>query len=471
MRSFLDNDYLLTTDTAKHLYHEVAAHQPIFDYHCHLDPREIAENKRFANLADIWLGGDHYKWRVMRANGVDERFITGDGAPYDKYIEWAKTMPFTLGNPLYPWTHMELQRYFDIYDVLDESSAKKIWDAANAKLATDDMAVHSIFKKFKVAAVGTTDDPADSLEWHKKIKADGKTATKVLPSFRPDKAILLEVDGFSAYIEKLGKAANIKITTLADLLSALSSRVAFFDEMGCRASDHGIEYVPFTEAAVAPGAETAADKVFKLVLSGGKPNAAEIELYKTIVLAHLGKEYAAHGWAMQLHLASLRSNNSRMFKKLGPNTGYDATHDPALATKLSGFLDLLESRGQLPKTILYSLNPKDHYTLATIMGCFQGGGIPGKMQLGAPWWFLDHKDGMEDQMKILGNVGLLPRFIGMLTDSRSFLSYPRHEYFRRILCAMLGRWAEAGEIPASAKLLDKVVADISFGNAERYFAK
>jgi glucuronate isomerase len=471
MPGFMDENFFLTTDTAKRLYHEVAAHQPIFDYHCHLSPREIAENKRFSNLADVWLGGDHYKWRVMRANGVDERFVTGDGAPYEKYMAWAKTIPYTIGNPLYHWTHLELQRYFGIYDVLDESTAKKIWDAANLKLPTDELAVYGIFKKFKVAAVGTTDDPADSLEWHQKIKADGKTSTNVIPSFRPDRAVHLDRDGFPAYVEQLGKSAGIKISALADLLSALSKRVAFFDGMGCRASDHALVYVPFEDAAAAPGGEAAADTVFKKVLSGGKITAAEADLYKTVVLAHLGKEYAAHGWAMQLHLASIRSVNTAMFKKLGPDTGYDASHDPRIAEKLAKFLDLLESRNHLPKTILYTLNPKDNYVLATVMGCFQGGGIPGKMQLGSAWWFTDHKDGMEEQMRILGNVGLLPRFIGMLTDSRSFLSYPRHEYFRRILCGMLGRWAEAGEIPNSPQLLDKIVADISFGNAERYFAK
>ncbi len=471
MAHFMDKDFLLTTETAKRLYHEVAAHQPIFDYHCHLNPREISDNKRFGNLAEIWLGGDHYKWRIMRANGVDERLITGDGAPYDKYVEWAKTIPYALGNPLYHWTHLELQRYFDVYDVLDESSAKKIWDAANAKLATDELSVHGIFKKFKVAAVGTTDDPADSLEWHRKIKADGKTETKVLPSFRPDKAVNVDKPGFAAYIEQLGKAADVKIASLADLLSALGKRVAFFDEMGCRASDHAIEYVPFEDAAAGAGGEAAADKILKAALSGTAPTAAETDLYKTVVLAFLGKQYAERGWAMQLHLNSIRNNNGPMFARLGPDTGYDASHDQIIAAKMSRFLDLLESRGHMPKTILYTLNPKDYYTLATLMGCYQGGGIAGKMQLGSAWWYCDHKDGMGEQMRILGNVGLLPRFIGMLTDSRSFLSYPRHEYFRRILCDMIGRWAEDGEIPSKPALLDKIVADISYGNAERYFAK
>ncbi|GAB1482652.1 glucuronate isomerase [Treponema sp.] len=471
MKAFMDKDFLLSTKTAQRLYHEVAAGQPIFDYHCHLSPKEIAENKRFSNLAEIWLGGDHYKWRALRSNGVDERLITGDAEPYEKYQAWAATLPRLLGNPLYHWTHLELQRYFGIHEALDETSAKTIWDTANEKLASDDLSVYGILKNFKVYAVGTTDDPADSLEWHAKIQAEAKTETKVLPSFRPDKAIHLDKAGFPAYIEQLGAAAGISIQSFADLLSALSKRIAFFDQMGCRASDHALEYAPFEDAALAKGAEKAADKVFKLALSGGSPSQAEADLYKTLVLAHLGGEYAKHGWAMQIHLAALRNNSSRMFRQLGPDTGFDASHDSVIAAKLSKLLDLLDSRNQLPKTILYSLNPKDYYSLGTLMGAYQGGGIPGKIQLGSAWWFCDHKDGMSEQMRILGNVGLLPRFVGMLTDSRSFLSYPRHEYFRRILCDILGRWVEDGEIPSSPKLLDAVVADISFANAQRYFAK
>lgn len=471
MSNFMNEDFLLTTKTARRLYHEVAADQPIFDYHCHLNPREIAENKRFSNLAEIWLGGDHYKWRAMRSNGIEEKYITGDGAPYDKYLAWARTIPNALGNPLYHWTHLELQRYFGVKDPLDESTAAEIWETANAKLGSDKLSVYGILKRFKVYAVGTTDDPADSLEWHQKIRVEGKTETKVLPSFRPDKAIHLDKPGFVAYVEQLGVAAGVKITSLADLLTALDKRIDFFDQMGCRASDHALEYPPFEEGAAAPGAEAAADKTLKLVLSGGAPTQTDADLYKTVVLAHLGAAYHARGWAMQLHIAALRNNSGRMFKALGPDTGFDASADHAIAYKLSRFLDLLDSRDKMPKTILYTLNPKDYYSLGTLMGCYQGGGVPGKIQLGSAWWFCDHRDGMEEQMRILGNVGLLPRFVGMLTDSRSFLSYPRHEYFRRILCDLLGRWAEAGEIPSGKKLLNKVVADISFGNAERYFAK
>lgn len=477
MRNFMDDDFLLTTDTAKHLYHEVAASQPIFDYHCHLSPREIAEDKRFSNIAEMWLGGDHYKWRAMRSDGVDERLVTGDGAPYDKFLAWARTMEDLIGNPLYHWTHLELRRYFGITEPLSEASAPKIWEKANAALSTDALSVYGIFKKFKVHAVGTTDDPADDLAWHKKIAADGKTATKVLPSFRPDKAIHLDKEGFPAYIEKLGTAAGIKIKKFEDVLEALRLRVDFFDAAGCRASDHALEYPPFEPFGMpaGPAADAARDKAaraaFTLALGGGVPDAAAADAYKTAVLAFLGGEYAKHGWAMQLHLAAIRNVNSPMFSKLGPDTGYDAVHDQQVSAKLARLLDLLASRNALPKTILYSLNPKDYYVLGTLMGAFQGGGIPGKIQLGSAWWFCDHKDGMEDQLRVLASIGLLPRFIGMLTDSRSFLSYPRHEYFRRILCAMIGRWAEDGEIPGDAKLLDRIVADISFGNAERYFAR
>jgi glucuronate isomerase len=479
MKKFMDRDFLLSTPTAIRLYHEAAAGERIFDYHCHLNPREIAENRRFSDLASMWLGGDHYKWRVLRANGVDEQLITGDGDPYDKFLAWADTVPKTIGNPLYHWTHLELQRYFDIHEPLNRESAPAIWKAANEKIKNDpDLSVFGIFKKFKVYAVGTTDDPADSLEWH--AKAAGATGTKVLPSFRPDRALNIEKLDFAEYIKKLGQAAGRSINGLEDLLEALRDRIAFFDQAGCRASDHALEYPPFRTAALdnllggfidQGGWEKDVKEIFAAALGGHVPDARETESWKTYLLAFLGEEYANRGWAMQIHLAALRNVNSRAFQSLGPDTGYDAVHDHPAAANLARLLDYLESRGKLPKTILYSLNIKDLYTLGTIMGCFQGGGIPGKMQLGSGWWFLDHIDGMETQMKILGNTGLLSRFVGMLTDSRSFLSYPRHEYFRRILCNILGNWAESGEIPADFPLLSGMVKDISFGNAERYFGR
>jgi glucuronate isomerase len=480
MKKFMDENFLLSTKTAQRLYHEAAAGEPIFDYHCHLKPREIAEDRRFPDLAYVWLGenhyGDHYKWRIMRANGADENLITGDASSYDRFLAWAETVSAAIGNPLYHWTHLELQRYFDIYEPLNRESAPEIWKAANDKLKNDpEFSVYGIFKKFKVHAVGTTDDPADSLEWHESIKKAGKTATRVMPSFRPDRVLNIEKPDFARYIADLARTAGKQIAGISDLLEVLRDRVAFFDRLGCRASDHALEYLPFetargdTDGSIREGAwEKEAGETFAAALAGKIPAWRETGSWKTFILTRLAAEYHKRGWAMQIHLAASRNNNSRSFKNLGADTGYDAVHDHPVAANLSRFLDYLEASGKLPKTILYSLNIKDFYSMATIMGCFQGG-IPGKMQLGSSWWFLDHKDGMEAQMKLLANVGLLSRFVGMLTDSRSFLSYPRHEYFRRILCNILGDWAEEGEVPNDFKLLSGMVRDISFGNAQRYF--
>ncbi|MDR2633063.1 MAG: glucuronate isomerase [Treponema sp.] len=477
-RKFLDKDFLLTTKTAQKLYHEAAAEEPIWDYHCHLIPKEIAENRRFPDLAAMWLGGDHYKWRAMRGNGIDERFITGNAEPYDKFLAWAETVPYLMGNPLYHWTHLELQRYFDISQPLNKDSAPEIWKATYETLQKDPrFSVYGIFKRFKVYAVGTTDDPADTLEWHEKIATTQGTETQVLPSFRPDKVIAIDKEDFSAYIARLGTIAGKTISSLEDLLEVLKLRLDLFDERGCRASDHGLEYIPFEQDSKGvAGAhrvlqwEKEVGETLVKVLAGTPVDKRSLESYKTFMLCFLGSEYHDRGWVMQLHLAAIRSINSQAFKTLGPDTGYDAIQDHQLAEHLARFLDLLQSRQKLPKTILYSLNPKDLYTLGSIMGSFQGDGIPGKMQLGSAWWFLDHKDGMENQMKVLGNLGLLSRFVGMLTDSRSFLSYPRHEYFRRILCNILGIWAEAGEIPLDFPLLSGMVRDIAFRNAQRYFA-
>jgi glucuronate isomerase len=467
----MDKDFLLGTETARRLYHEAAALQPIFDYHCHLSPSEIAENRRYGDLAAIWLAGDHYKWRAMRANGIDERLITGDADPYDKFLAWAKTAPKLLGNPLYHWTHLELQRYFGIDTPLDENSAPAIWREANEKLQKDaELSVFGIFKKFNVYAVGTTDDPVDSLEYHEKM-ARTEVKTRVLPSFRPDRALEIGKTGFAEYAAALGKAAGKPVDSLGGMMAALASRVDYFDKRGCRASDHDLEYAPF-EAARGGGTgdewEKEAAAVFDKVMSGGSADSREAELYKTYTLCFLAGEYRKHGWAMQLHMSALRSINSEALSRLGINTGFDVIHDHPAAAKLARLLDEMNRRGGLPKTILYSLNPKDYYPLATIMGSFQSE-IPGKMQLGSAWWFLDSRDGMEQQMKTLAGVGLLSRFVGMLTDSRSFLSYPRHEYFRRILCNIIGAWAENGEIPGDWKLLSGMVNDISFGNAKSYF--
>ncbi|MDR1302851.1 MAG: glucuronate isomerase [Treponema sp.] len=478
-RKFLDRDFLLTTKTAQRLYHEAAVEEPICDYHCHLSPQEIADDRRFPDLAAVWLGGDHYKWRAMRANGVDERFITGDAEPYEKFLAWAETVPHLMGNPLYHWTHLELQRYFDIAELLNRDSAPEIWKATYEILHKDpQFSVYGIFKRFKVYAVGTTDDPADTLEWHEKVAAAQATETKVVPSFRPDKVIAIDKEGFAAYIARLATVAGTTIRSLEDLLGVLKGRMDIFDAQGCRASDHGLEYIPFeliqdrSKGLTGDFSqwEKEVHETLVKVLAGVPVDACSLESYKTFMLSFLGSEYHDRGWVMQLHLAALQNINSQAFKALGPDTGYDAIHDHRIAEHLACFLDLLQSRQKLPKTILYSLNPKDLYPLGSIMGSFQGDGIPGKMQLGSAWWFLDHRDGMENQLKVLGNLGLLSRFVGMLTDSRSFLSYPRHEYFRRILCNILGTWAEEGEIPSHFPFLSDMVRDISFRNAQRYFA-
>lgn len=465
MKKFMDEHFLLQTKTAQTLYHEYAKDAMIFDYHCHLNPSEIANNKRFTTITDAWLGGDHYKWRAMRANGIPEELVTGkDADPFDKFMAWASTMEHALGNPLYHWTHLELQRYFGIHEVLNTKSAKSIYEEANRQFKeNENLSVKGIMKQFKVYAVGTTDDPADDLAFHAQIAKQKDFPAKVIPSYRPDKALAIEKDTFLSYIDSLAKACGKKIERASDVVEALIDRLDFFVSMGCKASDHALITAPAIFKS-----ESDVNAIFAKKLAGATLSCEEVEAYKTFVLTHLAKAYAKRDIAMQLHFAAIRDNNSMMFKKLGPDTGYDASHDKELAASLSSFLNNLSATGEVPKTILYTLNPKDYYSLATLMGCYQDG-IPGKMQLGSAWWFADHKDGMKEQMKILGNVGLLPRFIGMLTDSRSFLSYSRHEYFRRILCNIFGTWAEEGEVPYDLEMLGKVVQDISFGNAKAYF--
>ncbi|MDN5333598.1 MAG: glucuronate isomerase [Sphaerochaeta sp.] len=465
MKQFMDEHFLLQTKTAQKLYHEYAKDQMIYDYHCHLDPKEIAENKKFSTITDAWLGGDHYKWRAMRANGVPEELVTGkDVDPYEKFLAWAGTMENALGNPLYHWTHLELQRYFGIHEVLNTKNAKAIYEEANRQFKeNENLSVTGIMKQFKVYAVGTTDDPADDLAYHTQIASQKEVPATVIPSFRPDKALNIEKETFSAYMESLETVSGKSITLVADVIEILISRLDFFVSLGCKASDHALVTAPAVFKS-----EREVNEIFAKKMNGKCLNHEEVEAYKTFVLTHLAKAYAKRNIAMQLHFAAIRDNNSLMYKKLGPDTGFDASHDKNLAEGLSAFLNNLSATGEVPKTILYSLNPKDYYSLATLMGCYQDG-IPGKMQLGSAWWFADHKDGMEEQMKLLGNVGLLPRFIGMLTDSRSFLSYSRHEYFRRILCNILGNWAEEGEVPYDMEMLGKVVENISFGNAKAYF--
>jgi glucuronate isomerase len=466
--AFMDGDFLLETETAKSLY-ETAKNEPVYDYHCHLSPAQIAENRQMPDLADAWLSGDHYKWRMMRAMGIDENYITGKASGYEKYLAWTRTVEKLIGNPLYHWTHLELRRYFGINEILSEDSAPSIWEKANALLAKPELSVKGIFDKFNIYAVGTTDDPVDSLDHHRAIAEGtspiGKIETKVIPSFRPDRVLDLSAVGFAQYIDELAEASGTAIKTHEDVLSALEKRLDVFIGLGCRSYDHALEYAPFV---ISSGKQI--EKTFKKALAVKQVSKEEADAYKTKILVSLANLYAKRGIVMQLHFSAVRNVNRKAFIRMGANTGYDASGDWGLSENLSDLLDSMESSGEsgLPKTILYSLNPKDYYPLATVMGGFQDG-IVGKMQLGSAWWFCDHRDGMEEQMRVLANVGMLSAFVGMLTDSRSFLSYPRHEYFRRIMCNLIGRWVENGEYPNDSKRLEKIVRDISFGNAKRYF--
>ena len=460
MKKFMDENFLLNNDCAVRLFHEYAKQMPIFDYHCHLIPAEIAGNKREPSITSAWLYGDHYKWRQMRTNGYDER----EGDDFEKFLHYADTVAHAIGNPLYHWSHLELQRFFGIDTPLSPKTARQIYDEANKKLKEDpDLDAYGIFKKFNVYAVGTTDDPADTLEYHVTIKKAGKTATKVIPSFRPDKAMNIDAAGFNEYIDKLAAAADVKIASPADVMTALSKRLDWFIQNGCVATDHAIIVPPY-----APATDAKVKEIFLKARAGQSVTAEEAEIYRTYILMSLAEEYAKKNIVMQLHMQASRNNSTRGFKALGPDTGYDGVTDKEMADNLQKFLDTLDMKNALPKTIIYSLNPKDYYAVGTLMGCFQRD-VPGKIQMGSAWWFCDHIDGMTEQMKVLGNLGLLSRFIGMLTDSRSFLSYPRHEYFRRILCNMLGTWMDNGEIPADFDLVGGMVQDISFNNAKRYF--
>ncbi|WP_434642318.1 glucuronate isomerase [Thermoanaerobacterium thermosaccharolyticum] len=464
MKKFMDEDFLLNNETAVKLFHDYASKSPIFDFHCHLNPKDIYEDIRFKNITEVWLYGDHYKWRLMRSNGVDERYITGDADDYSKFLEFAKTIPMAIGNPVYHWTHLELQRYFGINELLNEKTAPVIWEKVNSMLNSSEFSVRNIIKKSNVKILCTTDDPTDSLEYHKLLKEDDSFDVRVLPAFRPDKGINIDKDDFKDWVKKLGEVCGKAIESYDDYLDALNSRLEFFDSYGCRLSDHALDFVAYEEST-----KEEVDEIFKKALKGEKLSQIEVDKYKTSVLQFLGKRYKELGWAMQLHIAALRNTNTRMFKKLGPDTGYDSINDVNIAYPLSKLLDSLESTGSLPKVILYTLNPKDNYVLAALMGSFQGEGTPGKMQFGSAWWFNDNIDGMTEQMKTLANVGLLSKFVGMVTDSRSFLSYPRHEYFRRILCNLIGEWVEKGEVPDDIDLLGKIVQDISFNNAVNYF--
>lgn len=463
--SFIDENFLLKNETAKKLFNDYAKNQPIFDFHCHLSPREIYENKNFESITQAWLGGDHYKWRAMRSLGIDEKYITGkDTTDFEKFKMWARTIQYAIGNPLYHWTHLELQRFFGIYEPLTEDNAKEIFDKINDLLKQDDFKVRELIKKSNVKIVNTTDDPADSLEYHKLIKADSSIELKVLPAFRPDKALNIDAKTFAEYITVLGNSENTKISTFEELKNVLLKRMDLFAEMGCCASDHAFTYVPCNTAS-----NDEIDKIFTKALNGEKPSKDEIDKYKTALMQFLGEQYTKRGWAMELHMNIKRDNNTKMFEKMGPDTGFDCIGDWSSAEGLTNLLDLLEYNGNLPKTILFAGNPADNQVLGTILGCFQSSDAASKIQFGTAWWFNDNKDGMEAQIKALGNLGVLGKFIGMLTDSRSFLSYPRHEYFRRILCNIIGQWIEDGEYASDIEFAGKLVADICYSNAINYF--
>ncbi len=464
MKQFMDKDFLLSTPTAQELYDDFAAKVPVLDYHCHINPQEIAENRKFENITQVWLGGDHYKWRQMRSNGVEERYITGDAPDREKFQKWAETLEKAIGNPLFHWSHLELQRYFGYTGVLNRDTAEEVWNLCNEKLQEPSMSARNLILQSNVTLICTTDDPADDLKWHKILAEDDSFPVQVLPAWRPDKAMNLEKPDYGQYLETLASAADMDIQSFEDLKAVLKSRMAFFNEMGCRASDHGLEFVMYV-----PAADEEVEAIFQKRLND-EPVTREEELkFKTAFMLFVAAKYAEMGWAMQLHYGCKRDNNTGMFAKLGPDTGYDCINNYAPSGQIADYLNALDQKGNLPKTVLYSLNPNDDEAIGTIVGCFQNSDAVGKIQQGSAWWFNDHKTGMTKQMTSLANLGLLGNFIGMLTDSRSFLSYPRHEYFRRILCELIGNWVENGEYPKDMKMLQRIVKGISYNNAVRYF--
>ena len=447
----INEKFMLKNKVARKLY-AMVKDLPIIDYHCHLSPKQIAEDYKFKNAYDLFLGGDHYKWRQLRSNGVEEKYVTGDADEFEKFKAFAKTMPRLIGNPLYHWTHLELKRYFDIDEPLCEESAERIWNKCNECLAQPEFSAQNLIKRSNVEVICTTDDPADTLEYHKALAG---FSTKILPTFRPDKAVDIEKATFVPYIESIG------VKSFSQLTAWLKERIGYFAEYGCRLSDHAMEYVPF-----GVGDPSAA---FDKRMAGEELTKAEVDSFKTAVLKACAEEYTKRSWTMQVHIGALRNNNKKMFEKLGPDTGYDSINDLNIAEALGAFMNHLEYDGNLPRTILYTLNPKDNYVLGTMMGCFQDSTVAGKIQFGSGWWFNDQRDGMEAQMKALANLGILSNFVGMLTDSRSFVSYPRHEYFRRILCNLIGQWVTDGEYPEDYNALREIVTGIAYYNAKKYF--
>lgn len=464
MKQFMDKDFLLSGDTAKSLYHHYAASMPILDYHCHIDPQDIAKDRSFDNITQVWLGGDHYKWRQLRSNGVEERYITGDASPREKFQKWAETLPKLIGNPLYHWSHLELQRYFGYYGYLNGNTAQDVWNLCNAKLQDGSMSVRNIIRQSHVTLICTTDDPIDSLEWHKAIAADETFDIQVLPAWRPDRVINIEKPDFSSYIGTLSTVSGISIQNFSSLKEAVKSRMDYFNQLGCRVSDHGLEYVMYN-----PASEDEVDEIVAKALNGQALTKEEACKYKTAFLLFAAQEYQALNWVMQLHFGCKRDNHAFMYAKIGADTGFDCINDHTPSAQLADFLNALSVTNQIPKTILYSLNPNDDPAIGTIIGCFQDSSAAGKIQQGSAWWFNDHKVGMINQMTSLASLGCLGNFNGMLTDSRSFLSYTRHEYFRRILCELVGGWVDNGEYPADWNTLKEIIEGISYYNAVTYF--
>jgi glucuronate isomerase len=462
-QAFIHDNFLLMSRTARRLYHDYAKAQPIFDYHCHLSPKDIAENRRFNNLFEIWLEGDHYKWRAMRSNGIPEHFITGGATPEEKFKAWASTVPHTIRNPLYHWTHLELSRYFGITDLLNEGTAGRIWDQANEALTSPELSTHGILRQFRVTTLCTTDDPTDNLLFHDSILSQD-LSTSVLPTFRPDSALAVDrADFFKSWVTRLGESSGLAVDGVDNLFRALTIRCDRFHEMGCRLSDHGLEFCCAEECSPAE-----AQEIFDSAMSGKSASPVDHIKFASHVMLFLGRLYSERKWTMQLHLGAIRNNNSRLMRQLGPDTGFDSIGDFPQVRSLATYLNRLDSDNKLPKTILYNLNPADNYAFATMLGNFQDGTIAGKIQLGSGWWFLDQKEAMEWQLNSLSNLGLLSRFVGMVTDSRSFMSYPRHEYFRRTLCNLIGREVEEGIIPDEDEILEPLIKNICWGNASRY---
>ncbi len=464
MKPFLSDDFLLSTETAQKLYHGTAESLPIVDYHCHVSPKEIYEDRRFENLTEVWLSGDHYKWRLMRSNGVEEYYITGDADPYEKFLRFAEVLPKAIGNPMYHWCHLELKNYFGYTGVLSAKTAKEVWELTKKKLREPTMSVRGIIRKSNVAFIGTTDDPIDSLEYHKKLAEDTSMTVTVAPSFRPDKALNIEKSGFAEYIEKLSAVSGIAVTDMESLKAALRNRMEHFHRHGCRASDHGLDRAVYAETNKA-----VLDAVLRKALEGKKVDEIEADAVKTDLLLFCAGEYVRLGWVMQIHYNCLRNPNSVMLERLGPDTGFDVIGPDNGVSRLAKLLDRMYSAGKLPRTIIYSLDATDNAAIDTLLGAFQGTEVPGKIQHGSAWWFNDNKTGMQEQLTSLANLSLLGNFVGMLTDSRSFLSYTRHEYFRRILCDLIGTWVENGEYPNDEETLSELVRGICYRNAHRYF--